>query len=63
MKATERIERINSDLNKHFKRNKSNWWVSHSSHDIHTQNNGACVIPQKNNCAFIEKSKNMLYNI
>lgn len=33
MKATERIERINSNLNTHFKRNKSNWWVSHSPHD------------------------------
>ena len=30
MKETERIKRINEDLNKHFKSNHDAWWVSNS---------------------------------
>lgn len=30
MKETKRIERINADLNKHFKSNHDAWWVSNA---------------------------------
>ena len=30
MKEFERAKRLNLNLNKHFKRNKSSWWVSPS---------------------------------
>ena len=36
MRHTERIERINANLNKHFKSNKDGWWV----------NNEGCTGPQ-----------------
>lgn len=33
MKPTERINRINANLNKHFKSNNDAWWVSNSLTD------------------------------
>ena len=31
MKHTERIERINADLNQHFKSNNNAWWVNNEN--------------------------------
>jgi hypothetical protein len=33
MKETERIKRINADLDKHFKSNKGAWWVSNGVYE------------------------------